>query len=84
VSTNAGTYKLEVWGAAGGGSDKNTISGGKGGYSYGNIKLDKRITLYIAIGGAGLSYNWNSGGNGGTNGGGNGGSGSTDVMVFWW
>jgi hypothetical protein len=40
-----GTYKLEVWGAQGGNG------GGYGGYSYGEIKIDQGITLYICIGG---------------------------------
>jgi hypothetical protein len=71
-----GTYKLEVWGAQGGGN------GGYGGYSYGNIKLNQGSILYIHIGGAGESYNGNSGGNGGYNGGGNGGNGSTDKIAY--
>ncbi|WP_081618600.1 fimbrillin family protein [Segatella paludivivens] len=76
-----GTYKLEVYGAQGGGANNNTIAGGQGGYSYGNIKLKKGTTLYIVIGGAGSSYNGNSGGLGGYNGGGNGGNGSTDIIA---
>ncbi|WP_162163172.1 fimbrillin family protein, partial [Segatella paludivivens] len=38
-----GTYKLEVWGAQGGG-------GGYGGYSYGNLAITQNSQLYICIG----------------------------------
>ena len=60
----AGTYTLEVWGAAGG------YNGGKGGYSKGTVSLSAGTTLYIFVGGAGDR------GNGGYNGGGRGGSSS--------
>ncbi|BCS85849.1 fimbrillin family protein [Prevotella herbatica] len=46
-----GTYKLEVWGAQGGG-------GGYGGYAFGNIYLTQSSLLYFCIGGAG-TYNLN-------------------------
>lgn len=42
-----GTYKLEVWGAQGGG-------GVGGGYSYGDMKLIRNTIIYMCIGGAGL------------------------------
>ena len=52
----SGQYKLEVWGAQGGGnytySSKNCI-GGYGAYSIGIITLNANDTLYINIGGAG-------------------------------
>ncbi|MCT4688027.1 glycine-rich protein, partial [Vallitalea sp.] len=51
-----GKYKLEVWGAEGGNG-----SGGKGGYSYGEINLSKGENLYIYPGG---SNGWNGGGSG--------------------
>ena len=47
----AGTYKLETWGAQGGGNTK--YIGGYGGYSTGYIYLSGNQQLYIAIGGAG-------------------------------
>ena len=59
-----GTYRLEAWGAQGGGSN-----GGYGGYSEGYIDLTAGETLYINVGGVGTQYD------GGYNGGGNGGSG---------
>lgn len=47
----AGTYKLETWGAQGGGNTK--YIGGYGGYSTGYIYLSGNQQLYITIGGAG-------------------------------
>ena len=64
----AGRYKLQCWGAQGG--TGGGYSGGKGGYSEGEVTLSKPTTLFIFVGGKG-----NSSGNGGWNGGG-GGSGS--------
>ena len=46
-----GTYKLEVWGAQGGGGYKG--SGGAGGYSYGNASLTAGQVIYIVVGGQG-------------------------------
>ena len=43
-----GIYKLEVWGAQGGGS--STTSGGKGAYVSGYLKLLKGVILYVYIG----------------------------------
>ena len=74
----AGTYKIELWGAQGGGTN-----GGKGAYTAGNTNFDTNEVLKIYVGGSG-----NSSGAGGYNGGGNagvlavkndGGGGSTDV-----
>lgn len=74
-----GTYKLEVWGAEGGGT-----GGGKGGYAVGNISVSPSLNLYIYVGGqgkVGLT-------GGGFNGGGNptyyafyGGGGATDIRL---
>ena len=70
----AGDYKLETWGAQGGGTQ-----GGFGGYSVGNVTLNKNDTLYIYIGGTTLN------GTGGYNGGGSvtdnmyGGGGATHI-----
>ena len=50
-----GTYKLEVWGAQGG-SESNNI-GGKGGYSVGNITLNKNSTIYVVVGSNTNGYN---------------------------
>ena len=63
-----GTYKLETWGAAGGG-----VQAGFGGYSTGNVTLSTNEKIFIVVGGAGsISTNANNGG--GYNGGGNGSS----------
>lgn len=47
-----GYYKLEVWGASGGGSS-SVSTRGYGGYSVGTLYLDANETIYINIGGAG-------------------------------
>ncbi len=47
-----GIYRLEVWGAQGGGNSDN---GGKGGYSIGDVALSKNQTLYIYVGQKGPS-----------------------------
>lgn len=47
-----GYYKLEVWGASGGGTSADTVHG-YGGYSQGYIYLNSNQTLYINVGGAG-------------------------------
>ena len=63
-----GTYKLETWGAAGGGAQA-----GFGGYSTGNVTLSTNEKIFVIVGGAGsISTNANNGG--GYNGGGNGSS----------
>ena len=67
-----GIYKLEVWGAQGGNTSDSNVNatGGKGGYSYGNIKLIKDQKLYIGVGQAGVSNttktSYNGGGKGST------------------
>ena len=63
----AGTYKIETWGASGGGT---SIMKGKGGYSSGTFKLTTQDTLYIAVGGAGTTGLANTPATGGYNGGG--------------
>ena len=57
-------FKLEVWGAQGGGA-----TGGRGGYSVGNVEFDDYTTLYIAVGGMGQTGAFFA--SGGFNGGGN-------------
>ena len=60
-----GTYKLEVWGAQGGSKTNsgktghNTIKGGYGGYSIGNIEANKGEILYIFVGEEGVSNIYN-------------------------
>ena len=76
VNFCAGTYKLQVWGAQGG----NT--GGKGGYSVGEITLNGTETVYFYVGGAGgtgSSAGFNGGGTTGSSSG--AGGGATDVRI---
>ena len=58
-----GIYKLEVYGAQGGGG-----SGGLGGYSYGHVLLEKGAVLYICCGQEGVEAStattYNGGGGG--------------------
>ena len=53
VAPVSGTYKIETWGAQGGGwgTGANLITGGVGGYSVGNVVLQTNATLFINIGG---------------------------------
>ena len=63
VIPKKGLYKLEVWGAQGGGSDGGSnrsnrdgyLDGGKGGYSSGYVILNKDAVLYVCVGGEGGS-----------------------------
>ena len=68
-----GTYRLEVWGAQGG----DSTYGGKGGYSSGNISLNKNDVLYVVVGGQGKCASGTSAG--GYNGGGNSSSSGGDT-----
>jgi hypothetical protein len=80
-----GKYKLEVWGAQGGGT-----LGGNGGYSKGELHLNKDEIINIYVGGQGDYHNkngsyrvaggWNGGGTGGdADAGGGGGASATFV-----
>jgi type II secretory pathway pseudopilin PulG len=69
VVPSDGYYHLEAWGADGGaGYSEIDDPGGKGGYAAGVVWLDKGVTLYLYVGGAGTTGN---GAKGGYNGGGN-------------
>ena len=97
ITLPKGTYKLECWGAQGGnGCTDNSYTGGKGGYSIGTISLNTKITLYIYVGGRGVSSEasgsgairaggFNGGGSGrdwsSTDHGGSGGAGATDIRI---
>lgn len=81
VTLKPGRYKLECWGAQGG-YRSSSAYGGLGGYSVGEISLEKQTTLYVYVGGSGNTGKTN----GGFNGGGarstyNGGGGATDIRV---
>lgn len=90
-----GYYKLEVWGAEGGGSrlsgNTNSGLGGKGGYATGTVYLTAGTKLNIYVGGQGKSSTSGTAA-GGYNGGGagyassesepgNGGGGATDIRI---
>ena len=87
-----GKFKLEVWGAEGGGNTSRTDSShsGLGGYSQGTISLTQGQTLYIYVGGhpTYLNGGWNGGGDshdGWDNGSyvtGFGGGGATDIALY--
>jgi len=65
-----GVYKFEVWGAQGG-VYNDTLFGGYGGYSVGEITLNQHDILYIAVGGKGAAAsNYTQNLSGGYNGGG--------------
>ena len=73
--TQTGTYKLEVWGAQGGGSIMNGSSSSTtsyGGYSVGYVDLNSGDTLYINVGGKGQNAVNGANSTGGYNGGGDG------------
>lgn len=72
ASPVSGIYKLEAWGAEGGGNQQNM--GGKGGYSTGTVYINKDDILFLNIGGKGSVSLDELGDNavGGYNGGGNG------------
>ena len=73
-----GTYKIELWGAAGAGSSE---SGGRGAYTYGDIHLAEGEMIYIYVGGGG-SNRWNGGGtSSGDSGSSHYGGGATDVRL---
>ena len=93
--TKDGKYKLEVWGAQGGGSQISSMAnlgvGGKGGYSSGIINLTTSDTLYVYVGCEGRdSYKgiavggWNGGGaswSENTSDPAGGGGGATDIRI---
>ena len=83
-----GKYSLEVWGASGGDSDTSVSTGGKGGYTYGEILLNQNDVLKVYVGGKGLNGKYGTIQTGGYNGGGNSGyyyggsgGGATDIRI---
>ncbi|THF73936.1 glycine rich domain-containing protein [Cohnella fermenti] len=72
TAAKAGTYKIQAWGAQGGGISP-AYPGGKGGYAEGTIDLAVGDVLNIYVG------QNPSAKTGGWNGGGNGGSGGSDI-----
>ena len=62
ISFSPGIYVLEAWGSQGGDSIGYTGKGGKGGYSIGVFKTNKRKNLYLHIGAYSTnSYGYNGG-----------------------
>lgn len=51
VTLEPGVYKLEAWGASGGGNVAGMV--GEGGYTSGTVTLNKTTTLYVYVGQAG-------------------------------
>ncbi|MDE5638909.1 MAG: hypothetical protein K2I47_03830, partial [Odoribacter sp.] len=85
ITLAAGKYKMECWGARGGGG-YNT--GGYGGYASGKLLLNSSVAFYIHVGqlgGISTATTYNGGGGGGTSnrGWGNGGQGggATDIRM---
>ena len=85
----AAKYRIEAYGASGGGGSVNAhttaSAGGLGGYAAGTYKILKGKDLYIYVGGQGTyaanaQGGWNGGGNAGTSASGSGG-GATDVRL---
>lgn len=74
----AGWYKIELWGASGGGYDATTTNG-RGAYTSGIIYLEENAHLYFYLGGQGETNRagWNGGGASPKGGGG----GATDVRL---
>ncbi len=86
VAPVSGTYKVELWGASGGGLD-NAV-GGLGGYSSGNILLSQKQNLYVFVGQFSsyvdymcYEYNKNNSFNGNKQGSCSGGGGATDIRL---
>ena len=73
IVPKTGIYKLETWGAQGGGSDTDKNYGG---YSTGLIELEKNQKLYIVVGGIpnGYTGGYNGGGSAGSSGSAGGGA----------
>ena len=85
IAPRTGTYKVELWGAQGG-TYNASIKGGLGGYTKGEIRLEKGTKLYLFVGtqGASTVAGYNGGGTGMTKGSGlgYGGGGATDIRVL--
>ena len=95
-----GRYLIEIWGGNGAGGSNTFIdpfsayegrggTGGKGGYVYGIVELDKGDTLWYEVGGNGASTNYYGTGGGANSGGDSGivfstggGGGYTAVYLF--
>ena len=87
VAPADGKYKIELWGASGGGITVNDAfyNGGLGGYVSGIINLEAQQKLYIYVGGSTSTYeggyNGGAAGGNGSDGMYTGGGGSTDIRI---
>lgn len=72
IELESGEYKLKVWGAQGGTafSKEKERPGGKGGYSVGTIKLERKTQMFVYVGGQGIAKETDKKVEGGFNGGG--------------
>ena len=87
-----GTYKLQLWGAAGGESKSDWAKAGPGGYAEGVLTLKSKTSAWVVVGGRGNASQCSApgvdGGGGGYNGGGAsyntgwGGGGGTDIRLL--
>jgi len=90
VTLTKGRYKIECWGASGGGyyDASNNYTGGKGAYARINLNItDESKTVYVYVGSEGTAYSTDNTENGGWNGGGDsylgyGGGGASDVRLL--
>ncbi len=64
IAPTAGIYTFEAWGAQGGHRGSN--NGGRGGYTKGELFLNKGQILYVYVGSNGNNGGWNGGGRLGT------------------
>lgn len=83
-----GWYRIQCWGASGGGNHPSgsQSAAGWGGYAMGEFQLSAGQVLYVYVGGmgstGGAAGGWNGGGRGGSyEGGSSGGGGGTDVRI---
>ncbi|MDR1755464.1 MAG: SUMF1/EgtB/PvdO family nonheme iron enzyme [Culturomica sp.] len=78
-----GSYKMECWGASGGGTTSQSTGShaGLGGYATGILDLAAQRNFFLYVGGvgSGTTGGWNGGGNGYS--GGYGGGGATDIRL---
>lgn len=77
----SGKYKVELWGAGGGGT--SSYPGGNGGYTSGTIYLTKNTKLYVYVGQSGMNTSavFNNGNTTRTDQGAYSGGGSTDIRL---
>lgn len=80
IAQYPGYYKVEIWGAQGG---SYGTRGGYGGYSYGQIYIERKDLLFLNVGGTTTTSTggYNGGGNSGTKYNARGGGGATHIST---